>query len=301
MARRTTWMALATTGVAAIACSAPIQVRGPGAPVLVQVEPVDPIPTRDARPAADSIPPATDRPVVAILIDDLGESMEQVAPFLDVPGPLSFAILPTAAGPRDVAARLVALGRDVLAHVPMEPAEGDLVQTPGFLNTRMDDDVLRAVLARDLEAVPGARGANNHMGSRFTTDPERMDVVLRVLKARGLFFVDSRTTTASVGRAAAERAGLPEIDRDVFLDDEADRAGVDARLKELVTVAKARGCALGIGHPHAGTAAAIMRWARDPDRGADLVPLSRLLALPCRNGAAVDRPDPAARARPSDP
>ena len=136
-----------------------------------------------------------------------------------------------------------------------------------------------------LDGVPGALGANNHMGSKMTADAMSMDAVMRVLNLRGLYFLDSRTGTGSVALAAAARAGVPAMGRDVFLDDGADKATVAARLAELAAIARARGCAVGIGHPHPATAAAIMRFALDPSRDVDLVRLPGLLALPCRAGA----------------
>jgi polysaccharide deacetylase 2 family uncharacterized protein YibQ len=287
---------LAPLALAAVAaCSQAIESRGPSAPILVVVDPSVPVPV--PVPVSDSSPQPPARPLVAILIDDMGDSWDQAAPFLDVPAPLAFAVLPDAPAARDVSRRLVAAGRDVLVHVPMEPAEADLVATPGFLTTAQDDTVIQAVLARLLDAVPGAKGVNNHMGSRLTTDATRLDAVMQVLERRGLFFVDSRTTTASVARQAAERAGVPAIDRDVFLDNVAADASIAARMDELVAVAKANGCALGIGHPRPETLTVLARWARGPGPGrdVDLVPVSRLFSPPCRApGAAADPPGPGA-------
>ena len=234
-----------------------------------------------ACPSSAPAQPAAVRPVVAIVIDDVGESVDQLQPFLSIPLPLSFSVLPTTDRPAEVAGHLARLGRDVLVHLPMEPAEPDQMAGPGFLTTAMDAPTLRAVLARLLERVPSAVGANNHMGSRFTRDAARMEVVLAAMRERGLFFLDSRTDPGTVGGAVAAKVGLPFMERDVFLDNDPGEQEVLARLSDLAATARAKGCAVAIGHPRAATASALARFARDPARDVDLVPASRLPA-PCR-------------------
>lgn len=246
------------------------------------------------QPVGPAVPAQVQAAMVAIVIDDI-ESLDQLRPFLEVPLTISFAVLPTSPGATAVAAHLSVTHREYLVHLPMEPVEADHVTGPGFLNTAMDEAVIQAVLARHIEAVPGARGANNHMGSKFTTDGPRMDAVMRFLARREMFFVDSRTAAATVGRASAERAGVPVAERDVFLDNDSNEAAVLARLIELALVARERGCAVGIGHPRPGTAAALARLAREPaliGPGVPLefVPVARLIASGCRRPAP---PEPA--------
>jgi len=229
------------------------------------------------------LPPPKPPAIVAIVIDDI-ESVAQVEAFLEIPAPLTFAILPTAQGASAVAARLSVLHREYMIHLPMEPVEADLITGPGFLNTMMDDAVIQAVLDRHIGAVPGAKGANNHMGSRFTQDRARMEAVLRVLARHKMYFIDSRTTHDTVGKAAAVAVGIPELDRDVFLDNEPEESAVLARLDELVHIALERGCAVGIGHPRPTTLGALKRFVGTLKPGElTVVPPSALLNSPCRN------------------
>ncbi len=174
------------------------------------------------------------------------------------------------------------LGREVLVHVPMEPEQADEMSHPSFLTTSMSDEEVILRMSAFLARVPGAVGANNHMGSRFTRDSHRMEVVLAFLRDRGLFFVDSRTTPATVGREVAVRAGVPFAERHVFLDNDPNRPEIETRLEEAIQTARREGCALAIGHPRVQTLEVLTRWARDPHRDVDVVPVSRLIAGPCR-------------------
>ena len=240
------------------------------------------IPAVTDRRAFWSPAPRGDRPILAILMDDLGDSIPQAAAFLEVPVPLSFAILPDAPAAPDVARFLRSIGREVLVHLPMEPVEADLMPHPMFLTTSMDENELRERTEAFLDRVPGAAGANNHMGSRFTQDLARLQVVFEVLKARGLFFVDSRTTPATVAREAAARTGIRFAERTVFLDNDPSEASIEARLAEAVQAARDRGCALAIAHPRPETLFTLTRWARAVPRDVDVAPVSRLVQSPCQ-------------------
>ena len=182
---------------------------------------------------------------------------------------------------------LVDRGRDVLAHVPMEPAEPGLPLPRGTLLTSMDPDTIRAVSERALSRVPGAIGANNHMGSAFTRSVVAMRPFVEVLKARGLFFLDSRTDPATVAEDVAAAAGVPAMRRAVFLDNVDEPAAIDGMLAVLETVARTRGCAIAIGHPRPGTADALKRFAATPARAVEVVPISRLVGRACATGAVL--------------
>src|SRR4029078_10890466 len=113
-----------------------------------------------------------------------------------------------------VVARLRKEHREILCHLPMEPAN-DNDPGPGALREGMDLDALAAATTRALAQVPGAMGANKHMGSELTTDRAAMGTVRAVLQRHGLFFLDSRTSASSVGFALARSLGLPAAERDV--------------------------------------------------------------------------------------
>ena len=136
----------------------------------------------------------------------------------------------------------------------------------------MAPDEIARRLAWSLERVPGAVGVNNHEGSRFTSDQAALAPVMAILKARGLFFFDSRTSGGSKGEAAAKAAGVDSIGRDIFLDDDQSEGAVTAQLNALAATAKRQGIAVAIGHPHAATLRLLKAWLAE-DHGVKLVTL----------------------------
>ena len=109
------------------------------------------------------------------------------------------------------------------------------------------------MLEQDLEDVPGAKGVNNHMGSSFTENREKMLIVLKELKKRNLFYIDSRTTSDTVGFKLARDMGLPAAKRSVFLDNDLAPKSIRIQLERLLSMARHSGFAIGIGHPHKET------------------------------------------------
>lgn len=149
---------------------------------------------------------------------------------------------------------------EVLLHLPMEPRGFPAVRPgPGVLLRAQSDEEIERTLESDLDSVPGAVGVNNHMGSAATADPRVMRAIMHVLARRGLFFVDSRTTDATVGEAEARAAGVLAVSRRVFLDDVASEQAVEKALGQLTARSRSEGFAVGIGHPHATTLAVLER------------------------------------------
>lgn len=142
----------------------------------------------------------------------------------------------------------------MLLHLPMEPEGYPRVRPgPGVVLRSQSDEQITETLEADLASVPGAVGVNNHMGSAATADPRVMRVIARVLSARGLFFLDSRTTDATVAERTAAEASVRTVARRVFLDDAATEEGVRVQLRELVERARQEQVAVAIGHPYSVT------------------------------------------------
>ena len=112
----------------------------------------------------------------------------------------------------------------------------------------------------------------------FIGEGEIMEVLLEELKGRGLAFLDSRTTAASVGEAVAMRHGLPFAARDVFLDHDLDAGAIAKQLVRLEKIARGRGSAIAIGHPRRATLDVLGEWLETLDeRGLVLVPVSAII------------------------
>jgi len=214
----------------------------------------------------------------AVVVDDLGNDMLVARELVSLDIPLTLAVMPYRPFSKQVAELGHLFGREVLLHLPMEPENGEDFGGEGVLRAAADrEEILREIDAA-LQAVPYAVGVNNHMGSRFTQDRERMTWVLSRLKERGLFFLDSVTTPNSAVPQVAADVGLPYVARHVFLDDPPDEVVVEKRVAELLDHAYASGAAIGIGHPHSTTVAALRSLGSAARaRGVEIVPLSNLV------------------------
>ncbi|HVT60463.1 MAG TPA: divergent polysaccharide deacetylase family protein [Thermoanaerobaculia bacterium] len=200
------------------------------------------------------LPPQATR--IALVIDDLGRSLGDLDTLARLGIPLTYAVLPFESQTSEVAATLRQRGAEILCHLPMEPGNGGN-PGPGALRLGMSSEQLRASTLAAIAAVPGAVGVNNHMGSGLSADAPSMGTILGVLAARRLYFLDSRTSANSVGFQLAAGLGIPAAERQVFLDDDQQPEAVAAQFDRLLEIARTRGEAIAIGHPHPATLATL--------------------------------------------
>lgn len=221
--------------------------------------------------------PATSPPArISIVIDDLGNNLAAGRRVIALPAPITLAILPHAAHSTRLANEARQARKEVLLHLPMQPL-GDADPGPGVIATDMPAREISMTLDVDLHSVPHAIGVNNHMGSRLTQHEETMQQLFSALRARGLFFLDSRTGANSVAARIGQRHGVAVVVRDVFLDHDVRGDAIRARLNELVNVARRRGHAIGIGHPNKQTLAALEAWLAHTPQNIQVAPLSELV------------------------
>lgn len=233
--------------------------------------------TRPAPP--EKTPPVSERPKVAIIIDDLGYDRKIAAKFLSLHVPLTFAVLPHSPFQKKIADMAHARGVQTMLHLPMEPDKYPSVNPgPGTLLSSMAPDELIAQLEENLDAVPHIQGVNNHMGSKLTAAADQINQVFSVLKQRGLYFVDSRTTRETVCRPAAKLFQLPFAQRDVFIDHFQEPEFIRKQLKELVRIAHRQGHAVGIAHPHQLTYRILKELLPEIHEEVQIVPASEIVA-----------------------
>lgn len=196
-------------------------------------------------------------PRLAIIVDDLGQDRAVADSVLRLPFPISASVLPHQEFSAQIAEDAFRRGDQVLLHCPMEAEPSEAKQENMELRVGMSQGQVDSELADMLSTVPHAAGVNNHEGSRATADRSLMDELMPDLRARGLFFIDSRTTAQTVAFDEAERAGVPAASRKVFLDDVPTRAAVLAQLNLAARDAMRNGSAIAIGHPRQATIAAL--------------------------------------------
>ncbi|HEX4191830.1 MAG TPA: divergent polysaccharide deacetylase family protein [Stellaceae bacterium] len=221
-----------------------------------------------------------DKPRVAIVIDDLGLDRARTERAIGLAPAVTMSFLAYSGDLPRLTEAARRAGHEMIVHVPMQPVNTKIDMGPNGLATNQPKEEVLRRLDWDLGRFDGYVGINNHMGSRFTGDAQAMGWVMGELKARGLMFLDSRTIAGSIGAKAAAAEGVPFAERDVFLDDEQTAGAVEQQLKEVEAIAKRKGTAIAIGHPHDVTIAALTSWiASLPQKGIMLVPLTDIVKI----------------------
>lgn len=218
-----------------------------------------------------------DLPRLAIVIDDIGESMRAVERLVALEYPVTLSIWPRATYARRAADYGWQHGCEIMIHQPMEPVGYPRVNPgPGALFVSMTPDQIHTVLGENLGMVPHAVGINNHMGSRFTQDDAGVQAVVDELRGRKLFVLDSVTHGGSVLYRKAAAAGLHAFRRSVFLDVVRDKKSIMHQLDKAAGVALRQGTAIAIGHPTPETLAALEEWQRVRSRKIQIVSVAGL-------------------------
>lgn len=221
-------------------------------------------------------------PKVVIIVDDLGMDRLSVDRFAEISTGLTLAVLPNL--PHSLYAAKVAKEKnmDLLLHLPMEPKtiSGYNAEDAGegvLLVGQTKENIVKS-LEQNINSLPDIVGVNNHMGSKFTENDELMELILRKLQNRGLFFVDSLTTPDSSGYPIAKRIGMKAAKRDYFLDDK--KKGKDyvvKQLSKLVEKSEREGIAIGICHPYPQTIEALEQELPKLGKRVQIVPASEVI------------------------
>lgn len=192
-------------------------------------------------------PPPKHKGSLAIVLDDAGNNLRELEPFLKFPGPLTIAVLPGLPYSAEAARRIRAAGKEVILHQPME-AVGGQNPGPGAIYAGMSRDEIEAVLKHNLAEVGPVVGMNNHQGSKITADERIMEIVLAFCRRNGIYYLDSRTTADTVVPTVAERLGIRIGERDVFVDNIQEKAAMIRFMEEGLQKAEKKGAAIVIGH-----------------------------------------------------
>jgi polysaccharide deacetylase 2 family uncharacterized protein YibQ len=260
--------------------------------------------------AGPSPPSSHPQARITLIIDDIGDNLRLGLRAVRLPGDVTCAFLPHTPYARQLAIAAHKRDKEVMLHLPMEAEEGK-APGPGALTLDMTRSEFIRTVKSDLEAVPYASGVNNHMGSLMTQHPGDMRWLMQEIRRHGsLFFVDSRTTEFTVAQQVARETGVPNLRRDVFLDDDQRPAAIAAQFSRLVALARRHGSAVAIGHPHPATLRFLeKRLPRLSEQGIELIAVSDLIKFkqhsrrvyaarprPLLMGEAKPDPDMAARA-----
>ncbi|MEA3545665.1 MAG: divergent polysaccharide deacetylase family protein, partial [Thermodesulfobacteriota bacterium] len=195
-----------------------------------------------------------ERGKIAVIMDDIGDSLATVRELLRLEVIITPSILPGTSRAISATSLLQEAGREYMIHIPMQPRSYPRTN-PGAnaLLLGQSEKETRQLVRSYMAGVPGAVGGNNHMGSRYTAESEAMRIVLSELKQHDLFFVDSRTIGDSVAFTEARNMGLKTATRNIFLDNRDDVAYIRQQIHKMVNLAGRNREIIAICHPHAET------------------------------------------------
>ncbi|WP_135077928.1 divergent polysaccharide deacetylase family protein [Terasakiella sp. SH-1] len=224
------------------------------------------------------VAPLQNKPMIAVVIDDLGLDKRRTEQTLKLPGPMTMAFIPYSKNLHSQTSYARRRGHELLLHLPMEPLNKNVNAGPNHLHGRLAREDLLDRIHWNLERFDGYVGVNNHMGSRATTNRTVMKALMAELRNREMLFLDSRTNSKSVGARMASQEGVPFAERNVFLDNVNEKSAVLKQLNLLEKVSRKTGFAVGIGHPRDGTIEALREWLPLAEaKGFSLVPISQIV------------------------
>ncbi len=219
------------------------------------------------------------KPMLAIVIDDLGLAEEASYTLAKMDGPYTLAYLPYADNLPEQTRLVRAAGHELMVHMPMQPRSQDADPGTNALLTGLAPEEFTRRLEWNLQRFNGYVGINNHMGSALTEDAGAMVRVMVRLRHDGRLFLDSLTSPKSIGVRAAKATGVPYIARDIFLDNVREEGPILEQLAKAERIAELRGYAVAIGHPYEVTLETLAKWEKSADgTKVTLVPISQLVA-----------------------
>jgi polysaccharide deacetylase 2 family uncharacterized protein YibQ len=198
---------------------------------------------------------------VIVIIDDIGYNFAQGAAVADLPVPVTMAVVPFSPHAQKLAELGARARKEIIVHSPMASVDGRALDEGG-LDASMDHTTFVSAVEQQLDALPQAKGLNNHMGSQLTQNGTHMRWLMAILQERGLYFIDSRTSASSVGFEVAQAQQITSWSRDLFLDNVRDEHYIQQQLTKMASHAHKTGLAVAIGHPYPETLAALNAFIR---------------------------------------
>lgn len=218
------------------------------------------------------------QPVIAIVIDDMGDNYRRTRDISSLKAPLTASFLTYPKRLKQQISQSSQAGHEIMLHVPMQP-KSNINMSTDILTIKMTPEEIKNRLSAMLKIVHTIKGINNHMGSLFTEDEKRMSAVMQVLKENGMFFLDSKTTPRSVGEKLAKKYDVDYASRNVFLDNKNELSYILGQLSKAEQIATKRGYAIAIGHPKSQTYEALKQWLPTlQSKKLKLVHLSEIIA-----------------------
>jgi polysaccharide deacetylase 2 family uncharacterized protein YibQ len=205
------------------------------------------------------LPNAAKGATLIFVFDDAGQNLSALELFLTLPFPFTVAVLPLLPHSSASAEKVRAAGKEVILHQPMQAQNLEIDPGPGAISPDMSAEEIKAITEKNIAEIAPVAGVNNHEGSLITESREAMEAVLDVCRANGIYFLDSRTTSATAVPAAAQVHGMTAFSRDVFLDNTPSKSDMLKELTGGLKIANKTGSAIMIGHIWSPALAELLR------------------------------------------
>lgn len=228
-----------------------------------------------------SVSVAQDTAKVGIIIDDLGNNLRYGRELIQLPYQLTYSFLPNRPFTPRLANMAASAGKEVMVHLPMQSSHATDLGN-GALTLELNQQQFQQIVRGSINAVPHAKGVNNHMGSLLTRHPGHMGWLMEVLSLQesGLYFVDSKTTSMTVAARIAKEHFVPSISRDVFIDSDPNEEQIWFQLRRLTRVAQTKGHAVAIAHPYPATIRILTEYLPLLSKqGIEIVPITQIINL----------------------
>jgi hypothetical protein len=201
------------------------------------------------------------RPKIALIFDDLGESLKDLKEIYSLDIPVSVSVIPGLKFSRNIAHIAYRCGFSVLIHLPLQPKDEENYKTDKykFIKSSLSRREIESLLRYYLNSIRVAIGVNNHMGSAATEDTKLMKIVLKAIKRKGLIFIDSCTSPKSVAYALAKEGNIICGYNEGFLDSNDSMEAIEKKLNEFIDKAKEKGKIIIIAHPKENTIKVLKR------------------------------------------
>ena len=218
-------------------------------------------------------------PLIAVVIDDMGINQKRTLDIISIQAPLTSSFLTYGKNLKSLAEQAKQSGHEIMIHAPMEP-KVDASLAPDTLKTDMSKEEIEEMFLAMLGKFENVdvKGINNHMGSKFTEDKERLGYIIDILKTQNMFFLDSKTTSVSKGKELTDEKNVAFASRDIFLDNENNYEYIFLQLTKAEKIAEKKGFAIAICHPKSNTYPALKDWVETlKDKNIKLVHISEII------------------------
>jgi len=191
---------------------------------------------------------AKNKAQLIFVFDDGGQNLEHLKKFLELPFPITVAVLPQITHSQEAAQMVRNSGNELILHQPMQSVNPNINPGPGAITPDMNEEEIKQQLFTNINQIGPIAGMNNHEGSGITADIDKMEIILKAVEQAGIYFLDSRTNVETKVPYVAQGLGYTYYERNIFLDNEKTRANALSEIKKGLALANKNGSVIMIGH-----------------------------------------------------